>query len=270
MARVRAGVLAGFCARRFASPFQFLLRLLLSRGMEDHDLDTALIAAAFGLAAECGWRGVSVVEAARRASLPLDRVRVRFPNRGAVLLRFGVLADQSALAGSLGEGTVRERLFDLLMSRFDVLQQHREGVLALLESLRFDPLTALLLASATGRSMAWMLEAAGSSASGFTGSLRADGLLGVWLWTVRAWRQDESADLSGTMAALDRALDRAEQAAGWFARSDGASAEPSSAGFAEEAAAAPAPEETLPDGVVAEPTVIPPPPPDAPPPASPE
>ena len=39
--------------------------------------------------------------------------------------------------------------------------------------------------------------------------------MAVWLWTIRAWRRDDSADLSGTMAALDIALSRAEQAAGW-------------------------------------------------------
>jgi hypothetical protein len=61
-----------------------------------------------------------------------------------------------------------------------------------------------------------MLEAAGVSARGLTGGLRVQGLVGVWLYALRAWRKDQSPDLSGTMAALDRALQRAEQAAGWF------------------------------------------------------
>ena len=42
------------------------------------------------------------------------------------------------------------------------------------------------------------------------------GLLAVWLWTIRAWRTDDSEDLSATMAALDAALRRAEQAAEWL------------------------------------------------------
>ena len=229
------------------------------------DFDTALLGAAFALAAELGWREVSVAEAARRASLPLEEARTRFPVKGALLLRFGVLADQAALKSSLAEGSVRERLFDLLMSRFDVLQQHRAGVLALLDALPFDPGTALLLAGATGRSMAWMLEAAGRPASGLTGMLRVDGLTAVWLWTVRAWRQDESADLSTTMAALDRALDRAEQVAGWLGR--GASAGngvDASAPFSGPEMSA---EEEAELGVIE--TIVPPPPPDPPPPASP-
>ena len=62
--------------------------------MEDSDFDKALIASAFGAAARAGWHHVGVAEAARSAGLPLARARVRFPNRAAILLRFGVLTDQ--------------------------------------------------------------------------------------------------------------------------------------------------------------------------------
>jgi hypothetical protein len=64
--------------------------------------------------------------------------------------------------------------------------------------------------------MRWMLEAAGVSTAGLRGALRVRGLMAVWLWALRAWERDESADLSGTMAALDTALRRAETAAAWL------------------------------------------------------
>ncbi len=178
--------------------------------------NSALIASAFHLAAERGWAQVSVAAAARAAELPLDRARERFPARPMVLLRFGRMADQMALAGAPAEGPVRDRLFDLLMRRFDALQAQRAGVLALLRTLPADPPTALLLALATRRSMRWMLEAADVNTRGVRGELRVRGLMGVWLWTVRTWERDDSADLSTTMAALDTALQRAERAAGWL------------------------------------------------------
>jgi hypothetical protein len=111
---------------------------------------------------------------------------------------------------------VRDRLFDLLMRRIDALQAHRGGVLALLRALPGEPPTALLLTLATRRSMRWMLEAVGIPTRGINGELRVKGLLAVWLWTIRAWRTDESEDLSATMAALDAALSRADRAAGWL------------------------------------------------------
>jgi AcrR family transcriptional regulator len=184
--------------------------------MDDAAFDNALIAAAFQMVAERGWARLSVHAAARAAGLPLARARERFPNRAAILLRLGRLADQAALAEAPADGTVRDKLFYLLMRRIDVLQAHRTGVLALLHDLPAQPATALLLAMANRRSMRWMLGAAEVSTSGISGELRVKGLLAVWLWTIRSWRTDESPDLSATMAALDTGLQRAERMAAWF------------------------------------------------------
>jgi ubiquinone biosynthesis protein COQ9 len=184
--------------------------------MDNAEFDAALVASAFALAAERGWSGVSVAQAARDAGLPLDRARRRFPGRCAVLLRFGSLADQAALSGATSEGSCRDRLFDILMRRIDFLQRHRAGVLALMRALPTDPATTLALVAANLCSMGWMLEGAGISAHGLHGRLRRKALLAVWLWTLRAWQGDESEDLASVMAALDQALSRANAAESWL------------------------------------------------------
>jgi ubiquinone biosynthesis protein COQ9 len=181
------------------------------------DMDTALVGACFDEMAARGWARLSIPAAARGAGLPLDAARGRLPDRCALLLRFGALADAFALKDAPTEGTQRDRLFDLVMRRIDFLQSHRAGVIALMKAVPFDPLAAAVLASASLRSMAWLLEGAGIGAGGPRGGLRAAGLLAVWGWTVRAWERDTSTDLAATMAALDQALSRAEQAAGWLA-----------------------------------------------------
>ncbi len=228
--------------------------------MEDKQLDQALVAAVFSQAALRGWADVNIAEAARDADLPLDRVRARFPGRGAVLLRFGILADQAALTAGSNEPSPRERLFDMVMSRFDALQQNRAGVLQLLRALRTDPATSFLLYSATLRSMKWLLDGAGIPSNGIVGGLRVHGLLALWLYALRAWENDESPDLSATMAAVDRGLDRAIQAENML---PGRSTSP-----AEEAAAVFADAGLVEDGSAPEtpPEADPPPPkPDVPP-----
>lgn len=183
-------------------------------GMDNNELDKQLIAAAFQQAGLVGWREVNLVDAAREAGLDLAAVRGRFPGKTAVLLRFGSLADQAVLAAAPLAGLPREKLFDVVMARFDQLQQHRAGVLAVMESVRFDPGLAVLLWGATLRSMKWMLEAAGVPATGVVGALRVHGLAAVWAYALRAWETDESSDLASVMAAVDRGLDRAVQAEG--------------------------------------------------------
>jgi hypothetical protein len=188
----------------------------MSDTLDDDGFDNALVGAAFAIAGRSGWGHVTVAEAAVAAGLPLARARARFPSRFSVLLRFGVMVDQAALTGAGATGPVRDRLFDMLMRRIDALQAHREGVLAALRYLPTDPPLALLMSRATLRSMRWMLETAGEETHGLRGQLAVKGLSVVWLWTVRAWRTDDSADLTATMAALDKALSRAERAADWF------------------------------------------------------
>ncbi len=184
--------------------------------MSDLDFDSALITAALAIAAERGWRHVSVAAAAREAGLSLSEARARFPSRARILMRLGVMADQAVLTDVPAEGTVRDRLFDLLMRRYDAFQAHRAGLIAIMRALPCDPATAVILACATRRSMRWMLNAAGAETGGLRGELKVRGLIGVWLWGLRAWEKDDSEDLTTTMAAVDTALSRAERAAEWL------------------------------------------------------
>jgi hypothetical protein len=184
--------------------------------MDNDEFDRQLIAAAFQLAAESGWGSVTVAAAARAAELPLEEARGRFIGRDAILMRFGRFADQAALAGVTEDGSPRDRLFDMLMRRFDALQTQRDGVRALMRALPGDPALALLMGLSTQGSMAWLLGAAGLKATGLGGVLRSKGLTAVWIYALRAWEKDDTADLSITMAALDRALSRAERIGSWL------------------------------------------------------
>ena len=178
--------------------------------MDDAEFDSALLRTAMTQAEALGWRRVTVADAAREAGLPLDRARTRYPTPAFLLCRLGLLADQAALAVDTGTGSTREKLFDALMRRFDVLQQYRAGLRTVLRALPLDPPLALMLAAQTQTSMRWMAQTAGLDTTGVAGALRVAGVFGVWMQTLRAWERDDSADLAGTMAALDRALDRAE------------------------------------------------------------
>ncbi len=193
--------------------------------MDDPDLDRALLTALFEQAALRGWPEATVATAARDAGLPLDRVRARFPSKGAALLRFGLLADQAALGSGAPDETPRERLFDMVMRRFDSLQAHRDGVLALTRALPREPGTSALLYMATLRSMNWLLDAAGVPLGGLAGQLRAYGLLAIWLRALQTWQRDESQDLSATMAAVDKGLDRALRAEDWLPFRSGSAAD---------------------------------------------
>ncbi|MBC9206589.1 TetR family transcriptional regulator [Roseomonas aerophila] len=175
--------------------------------------DTALFDAFWKLVAEQGWHRLTLNAVAAEAGMSLAELREKVPHKGALPCLFARSVDQAVLSGTpaTSTGTARDRLFDVLMQRIDVLQPHRDGLIRMGKEMRTDPLLALMLAPQMAASMSWMLEAARIDTSGITGALRVKGLCAVWIATLRAWEQDEGADLGQTMAGLDKALDRAEQ-----------------------------------------------------------
>ena len=107
----------------------------------------------------------------------------------------------------------RERLFDVLMRRVELLSPHREAVRGLLRSARRDPPLALALNAMAVRSQQWMLTSAGIGASGPKGMVRAQGLALLFANVLRTWVDDED-DNTQTLAALDRELARGQRFAG--------------------------------------------------------
>jgi hypothetical protein len=84
-----------------------------------------------------------------------------------------------------------------------------------------DAVLAGAMAPIFQRSMERMLDLAEIDSSGLEGRLRAAGLTAVWIRAVHVWSTDTSEELGPTMAALDRALERAEQTARSFGLADG-------------------------------------------------
>lgn len=181
---------------------------------EGKDFRTEAVESALELAAEKGWGDVTLRAIAERSGVSLAALHEHFADREDILCAFGRMIDGKVLEGApteVNEETpMRERLFDLLMDRFEILNDYREGVKAVLKSFRSDPKPMVLHMPYICRSMGWMLEAAGADTNGIGGGIKVAGLTGIYLKILRVWAEDESPDLPKTMAALDKALGRAE------------------------------------------------------------
>jgi AcrR family transcriptional regulator len=184
-----------------------------------------LVEAALALAARQSWRGTGLGEIAREAGLPLGEAYDACPSKAAILGAFHRRIDRMALAEEAGKGdeSPRDRLFDVLMRRFDALQPHKAALRSILRDGRGDP-RLLLGMPALLCSMAWMLESAGISAAGWRGHLRAHLLAALYFSVFRIFLDDDSIDLARTMAALDRRLRRAESWLGLGGRAAGTAA----------------------------------------------
>ncbi|MGB0632056.1 MAG: hypothetical protein ACPGRZ_15310 [Alphaproteobacteria bacterium] len=172
-----------------------------------------ILDAVLELCAERRWRDVTMEAIAEAAGASLQRVHECFPTRPAILAGLMVRTDKVVLAGhdfaDSGE-PYRERLLDVLMRRFEALTPNKAAIRSIFRDIGADPATAVCSLPAFANSMAWSLEAAGIRASGPMGLLRIKGLGLIYLSALRVWFDDDSPDLSATMARLDRDLRRAE------------------------------------------------------------
>ena len=173
------------------------------------DADT-ILDAALAVVAERGWRQATLSDIAAHAECGLADVYRHFPSKCALATAVVARVDAAVLAKTETneEESFRDRLFDLLMRRYDALKPHRGAIEALWRELPRDPLAGASLAPALARSMAWMLEAAGAPPRMPFGLLRVKLLAGIHLSVMRVWLQDDSEDLGPTMARLDKALKR--------------------------------------------------------------
>lgn len=182
----------------------------------DSDVRRDLARAALSLAARAPWHTQALSKLAEEAGRPLADFY------GASLAE-AVDCVEEAFDRAIADAaldpsqSVRDRLFDLIMKRFEAMEPHRAAVTAMEYGLDRDP---ILLAAAHQRHVRcarWVLALAGLEADGMTGQARAQGL-GVIIGQARAaWRGDDSGDFAKTMASLDKNLRRAEEMFGRWA-----------------------------------------------------
>lgn len=177
--------------------------------------DDRLVDAALAVIDDEGWPGTTLEAVAARLAVPAARVLARVPTRPELLRLIFRTIDQRMLADVTAADEMephRDRLFDLVMRRLEVLAPHKRAVESLMRDTWRDPAVSVILLCELRRSYGLTLEAAGISTRGPWGELRAQVFGALYARVLKTWRDDETADLSHTMKALDKSLDQAERA----------------------------------------------------------
>lgn len=204
--------------------YSFLLFLFINTYKWDmateQDIETMksqVIQAALNLAAEKRWDEVSMTQIAVEADINIADIIPILADKTDILCAYGRQVDAQVAKNTNGQSvegdSPRDRLFDVLMERFDVLNDDRAAVVSVLDSMTLDPKQMVVSLPWLCRSMTAMLELSDVPINGWKGAVRVTGLTGVYLKTLRDWVNDESDDMSATMASLDSALNRAGQIA---------------------------------------------------------
>lgn len=172
-------------------------------------LTDRLVDTAFVLIEKKGWLCLDLLDIACVAGVSLEDVYRVFEDKGSILVEFHRRVDRGVLGyGVLDVGEfegVRDRIFEVLMRRFEVLVPYRGGILVLLEDCVEDCLIFLGSGLQLMNSMDWMLRLALVRRR-----ILVPVMCGIFLSVLRVWVCDESEDMGGTMVALDRDLGRVD------------------------------------------------------------
>jgi AcrR family transcriptional regulator len=177
----------------------------------------AMVSAFMALLAEKRFEEIGFAEIAQRAGVSLSELRAKYSSKMEMLAGFVRELDRAVLDGidtSMADEPPRERLFDVLMRRLDLLAPDKPAIRSLQRSVMFNPGLTLALNDLTMRSMQWMLTAADVPAAGPAGMVRAQGLALMFASVLRTWAHDDDPGQARTLAALDRALSSGQRWAG--------------------------------------------------------
>lgn len=176
-----------------------------------------LAANALTRATETPWEKVSLSDLCASADVALVECAKAHITKAHVTSYLDALVDQTMLAEHSKVDTsqsIRDRLFDVLMSRFDAMSDQRDAWVSILSAEKSDGLATLARRARRTISSAWALEAAGVSTTDLRGASRALALARILRLVESVWLND-GPDLAKTMARLDQELRAGEE---WLGR----------------------------------------------------
>ena len=103
----------------------------------------------------------------------------------------------------------KDMIFEVIMMRFDILQDYRKSVISIYSSFKKKPKNLILLLPHLIDSIILMLSYAKFSTKGIFGQIKIKAILIIYISTFLVWIKDESDSLEKTMTALDNYLDYA-------------------------------------------------------------
>ena len=163
----------------------------------------------------CGrWDSINMRSISKKSKIKLDLV-LKISNSKEELLdlwsqsiNFKIL-DKISLE-ELKESTIKDRILELMLCRFDVLSGHRREMTALVALARKNAIESVRALGRIKQSMQYIVNLSGAEYQGKIGILKIKILSLIWLVTFKEWYEFKEDDNSVIMSNLDKRLTLAE------------------------------------------------------------
>lgn len=169
----------------------------------------AIAVACLELLPSTGWAALDINDVARKAGVPKKTFSTHIQEKNdliPLIVRF-IDDETGKLAGRQDKNApLEDRIFDVLMSRFEALQKYRESILLLADCARRTPELAHKMYHAQTDSMRIMLRWIHGTAKFGKNHFSPRFLLVLYHFVFIKWARDPSPEMPLTMASLNQCI----------------------------------------------------------------
>jgi len=168
----------------------------------------------FQLIKEVGWDKFSIEKMSKTLKIPNDELKKIFSCKNSIINKFSNMIDNNVEAkvskNDFKDSSTKDILFELFMLRFDEMEDYKDALKSILKNTKKNPLLLSIISKNLLNTMDFYLELSNAYKSSPFEFYKKNFLLLIYSLTFKIWLEDNTEDLSKTMAELDKLLSMAQ------------------------------------------------------------
>ena len=157
------------------------------------------------------WSSLKIYEIIKKAKISKTQGINLIKSKKDILFLLNDYFDYKTLSDlKIEEISNQEKIFEILITRFEIYNEHRKAIKKLSTYILNKPDLVLITFPLLMDSLSSILEFSNISPDGIMGKIKVEGLFIIFLLTFLVRKKDESRHLNKTMSALDNYLRKAE------------------------------------------------------------
>jgi len=155
------------------------------------------------------WHEITLKEIQTKSKIKKFNLLIK--NKKDLLIKLNNYFDYkvSSKISNIENSNYKDMIFEVIMMRFDVLQENRKGIISIFNSFKNRPKLLFFLLPELLDSILIMVKSINLPIKGVLGQLKIKGIFVIYVSSFFVWLNDETIALDKTMTALDKYLDQA-------------------------------------------------------------
>ena len=182
---------------------------------EKENKKNKIIKQAFQLIESNGWKNFSITKLSKEKQIDIKILKLYFKNRYDFLKYFSKMIDEEVISEidveEFKDNSVKDNLFELVMLRFEKLEEFKNCLKVLIKEIRNQPKELKTILCSLMNSFELFITISSGKKRDFFDFLKINALFLIYIKSFQVWLNDNSKEMSATMAEVDKWLSQSEK-----------------------------------------------------------